>query len=196
MQKKTTNNKLTKKQYISKYIFLKILFGEFQIGDLVYSESSMSKLFNTTNATVRVAYNNLIQRGILKPQKGKGYIVLKNIGSYMFDQYENLTKLISNHDKNIFYFYLNNKKIADLSFISPFIDEKTTINVLLDVFKIVFSKLEIEEITLNKSYSHNKEFLINEYHYLWNNKEVLSLKLRCNLQHIDIFNYKKNIALK
>ena len=196
MSQKIINKKLTKKQYISKYIFLKILFGEFQIGDLVYSESAMSKLFETTNATVRVAYNNLIQKGILKAQKGKGYVVLKNIGSYMFDHYENLVKLIFKIDTNAFLFYLGDKKIADLTFSSPFIHDSTSINVLLDIFKIVFSKLEIEEIILNKNYFFSKEYLINEYQYFWNDQEVLFLKLRCDLKHLDLFNYKKHITLK
>lgn len=195
MQKNKTNNKLTKKQYISKYIFLKILFGEFKIGDLVFSESKMSSLFETTNVTVRMAYNNLIQRGILKAQKGKGYIVLKNIGSYMFDHYENLTKLSLHIDDGVMFFSNGNDVIAELIYKSQFIDNSHNINELLDIFKIVFSKLEFDEILLKKKYNFKNELLINDYQYFWNEQVVLSLQLKSNLKYISLFNYKKHLTL-
>ncbi len=132
-KKSSNKQKLTKKDYISKYIFLKILFGEFQINDLVYSEWKMSELFKTTNATVRVAYNNLIQRGILKAIKGKGYVVLKNIGSYMFDHYNNLMPLEFKKNKNKFTFYKDNNEIINLTYSSVFIDKDTKIENLLDI---------------------------------------------------------------
>lgn len=190
-----TNNKLTKKDYISKYIFLKILFGEFQIGDLVYSESVMSNLFKTTNATVRVAYNNLIQRGILKAKKGKGYIVLKNIGSYMFDHYDNLNKLINKKNNDNFVFYNKNEKIVELHFESIFIEDKSNIHTLLDIFKIVFSRLEIDEIILEKKYKYKSDLLINTYDYKWNDQTVLFIELKSDLKNISLFDYKKHLTL-
>ncbi len=193
---KKNSNKLTKKDYIAKYIFLKILFGEFKINDFVYSESKMSEHFKTTNATVRVAYNNLIQRGILKAVKGKGYVVLKNIGSYMFDHYNNLSSLDFKKEGNHFNFFKDKKQIITLDYASLFITEETSIENLLDVFKVVFSKMEIDDVTLFKTYAVKDNIMINEYHYHWNEQLILKIVLRSDIDAIDLFDYQKHLTLK
>ena len=188
--------KLTKKDYMAKYIFFKILFGEFQINDFVYSESQMSTHFKTTNATVRVAYNNLIQRGILKAIKGKGYIVLKNIGSYMFEHFENLSRLKFTKKQNVFTFYQGKNPIIKLTFTSIFVPEPQTITNLLDLFKQVFCKLEIDEVTLNKTYASTEKEWINHYIYSWNGQIILDIELKSQTAHVAIFNYQKQLPLK
>ncbi len=188
--------KLTKKDYIAKYIFFKILFGEFQINDFVYSESQMSAHFKTTNATVRVAYNNLIQRGILKAIKGKGYIVLKNIGSYMFEHFENLNRLPFDKQDNVFTFFYDNEPCIRLTFNSIYINEPPTITTLLELFKQVFCKLEIDEVVLQKTYESTPDEWINHYIYAWNEQVILDIELKSKASHVKIFNYQRQLPLK
>lgn len=192
---KTNKNKLTKKEYISKYIYLKILFDNYQINDFIPSESVMSNLFNTTNLTVRTAYNNLIQKGIIKAQKGKGYIVLKNIASYLFDQWENLNKLDQTLINNSFIYKDKLNEVAILKFQSSYLNGHENIDSLLSLFKIIFKSYDLDEIILNKKLLLEKDELVMEYIYCSGENIIVNIELKIKKDFIILFNYKKHFTL-
>ena len=186
--------KLTTKRYVSKYVFLKILFGEYKVGGFVPSEAVMAKQFNTTNLTIRSAYNVLIANDILLPIKGKGYQVNKDVISYVWPLFSKVSNWIFKIvvEKNYIEINFENNKI--------FLRTKWNI-VLKDICELQASDI-IKKILQNKLM--NLDSFVNfkikiDYHYLDNNiiieqkfldakdQELLLIESSFNVEHINVF---------
>lgn len=203
MKKNQNNNKtLSFKDYVAKYIFLKILYGEYKVNSYIPSESSMAKYFNTTNLTIRTAYNVLISLGILKPIKGKGYLIRKNSLLVLWSTYELLEgfeteiKIIDDLEYKIT--FTNEKE--DIVITSEFVTKQkiqiNETNPVLSIFRTILHLdvfIDFDILTKYDIKSINNTFFLIEKTSLINNadgKEILSIKTHINkkdLQHYTSF---------
>lgn len=66
---------MTTKDFIARYVILKIAVGNYVVGQQIPSENQLAKQFRCTRLTVRQAYNQLVESNILVSKKGVGYFV-------------------------------------------------------------------------------------------------------------------------
>lgn len=128
------------KKFISEYICLKILNGEYKVGSLIHSENKLAIKFNCSRLTARSSLILLANAGVLISHKGKGYVVSENAleiifyAKKLYDEGNNhkfgvADKKVSdslglNSEEQALYFVrtYNNEKLSSISFIS--IDKK------------------------------------------------------------------------
>ncbi len=75
---------LSTKQYIQRYILLKISGGEWGAAQKIPSEGSLAIRFSCSRLTVRTVLQNFVYNGLLNVIKGKGYFVTSGIYKGMF----------------------------------------------------------------------------------------------------------------
>lgn len=198
---KTLENKLTSKQYIFKYVIFKILFEKYPINSFLPSESKMADYFNTTNLTIRSAYNNLISLEIIKPIKGKGYKVIKEPISFfwpLYDLVSTLTNKINSIDNNMEVIFYDKEKIIiesiwNIDFESYKLCEDDSMLGWIKVFfretedEIVFSKnIDIELINNTLFYIENLVFTKKD-----NEDKFMSIKTKISKENLQIKNINK-----
>lgn len=101
------NSYIPLSKQISIIICNRILDGVYKLGDLIPSQNDLEKEFEVSRITVRQAFSDLFQQGIIKSQRGKGTFVsaipnIKNdfehtIAGFSFDKskfYMTETKII------------------------------------------------------------------------------------------------------
>ena len=79
---------MTTKDYITRYLILKISVNSYKIGEPIPSENQLAKQFKCTRLTVRQAYNKLVEMNLLASKKGVGYFVQQNLFQKVFTPYE------------------------------------------------------------------------------------------------------------
>lgn len=75
---------LSTKQYIQRYILLKISNGDWNTKKKLPSEGSLAIRFSCSRLTVRTILQNFVYNGLLNVVKGKGYYVTQNGSKGMF----------------------------------------------------------------------------------------------------------------
>ena len=83
---------MTTKDFIIRYLILKISVNSYKIGEPIPSENQLAKQFKCTRLTVRQAYNKLIEMNLLSSKKGVGYFVNQNLFQKTFTAYDFLLK--------------------------------------------------------------------------------------------------------
>lgn len=100
---------MTNKDFIKRYLLLKIFVGDFKIKSLLPSENALAKQFNCTRQTARKVYDYLEALNIISAHKGKGYIVELNPLNHYWSLYcliENKKFTIKKKQKSHnFYYY-------------------------------------------------------------------------------------------
>ncbi|CAM9150945.1 GntR family transcriptional regulator [Mycoplasma marinum] len=81
---------MTIKEYIQKYVLLKIVSKEWKEGEILPSENKIAEKFNCSRITARQALGAFVRAGILKPQKGRGYTIINSGMETLFES--NTTK--------------------------------------------------------------------------------------------------------
>lgn len=143
------------KKYISEYICLKILNGEYKTGDLIYSENKLAIKFNCSRLTARSSLSLLVNAGILTSYKGKGYIVSENALNVIFYA-KKLYDLGNNHkfgeadNETLSAFKLNKDHYA-LYYVRTYSNDKL----------ISISYIAINKKILNNYFEHDYDFQEN-----------------------------------
>ena len=188
------NKKITSKQYIAKYVYLKILFGEYKIGDFIPSESTMAKYFNTTNLTIRSSYNLLIANDLVKPIKGKGYQVvvdpIEHFWPFILKVQDWKTSVIKKNNYIEFTFFNHNHKtLISKWFINDDIILKGDINSIIR--NIINKKINIDnffEMTISNIFKHEKNnIIVKTIFHNKLDKNLLVVETIFNLSDIDYF---------
>lgn len=143
------------KKYISEYIVLKILRGEYKLNDVVSSENRLAIKFNCSRLTSRSSLMSLSNISILNSFKGMGYIVSSRALDIIF-----LAKSLKNKATSSSY-----EKIEKLSILNSIINltkneceiflikNKDALNNLISMSFIV-----IDKVILKKYYQNNYKF--------------------------------------
>lgn len=183
--------KITSKQYIARYVFLKILFEEYKIYDFVPSESSIVKQFKTTNLTVRSAYSILQEHKILKPFKGKGYQVINDAISFLWPLFAQIKNFEFNIDaaKNQIDFFIKEKDnvLITVSSNHTFVKKNSITSILSTLFR---EKINIDiffNISINESFSYHQGLVIIKYNFINNKNNENLLSLECKLKPDNLY---------
>lgn len=83
---------MTTKDFIVRYLILKIATGSYPIGTVIPSENKLATQFHCTRITVRQAYNQLSEMNLLNAKKGVGYFVHQPFLRRVFLPYLSLEK--------------------------------------------------------------------------------------------------------
>lgn len=81
---------MTTKDFIVRYLILKIATGSYPIGTVIPSENKLATQFHCTRITVRQAYNQLSEMNLLSAKKGVGYFVNQSFLKRVFLPYLSL----------------------------------------------------------------------------------------------------------
>ncbi|MGL5591123.1 MAG: hypothetical protein ACRDCF_00065 [Mycoplasmoidaceae bacterium] len=143
------------KKYISEYIVLKILRGDYKLNELVSSENRLAIKFNCSRLTSRSSLMCLSNINVLNSFKGMGYIVSSRALDIIF-----LAKSLKNKAASSSY-----EKIEKLNILSPVIQlsqneceifllkNKDALNNLMSMTFIILDK-----VILKKYYQNNYKF--------------------------------------
>lgn len=63
---------------LANYLKQQIVQGEYQVGDLLPSETELVQKLDISRTTVRLAFNDLVNSGLVKRERGKGTIVISS----------------------------------------------------------------------------------------------------------------------
>lgn len=194
-------NKITSKQYIARYVFLKILFEEYKLFDFVPSESSMVKQFKTTNLTVRSAYSILQEYKILKPFKGKGYQVVNDAISFLWPLFAKIKdcEFKINFEKNEIDFFEKDKNNILITVWSnhTFVQKNSITTIFSTLFR---EKINIDiffNLSINESFSCHDDIVTIQYNFINNNNKEILLLLECRLKtdNFSIFNKTRSLNI-
>ncbi|MGL4616620.1 MAG: hypothetical protein ACRCUM_00115 [Mycoplasmoidaceae bacterium] len=143
------------KKYISEYIVLKILRGEYKLNELVSSENRLAIKFNCSRLTSRSSLMCLSNISILNSFKGMGYIVSSRALDIIF-----LAKSLKNKAVSSSY-----EKIQKLNILSPIIQlSKNECEIFLlknmDALNNLLSMtfIILDKVILKKYYQNNYKF--------------------------------------
>lgn len=81
---------MTTKDFIVRYVILKIVVGSYRVGEPIPSENKLAEQFQCTRITVRQAYNQLTEQNILTSKKGVGYFVNQSFFTRVYLPYNSL----------------------------------------------------------------------------------------------------------
>lgn len=190
-----TSNKITSRYYIAKYVFLKILFGEYKIDNFIPSESVMAKYFNTTNLTIRSSYNILITLNLIKPIKGKGYLVVSDAIDYfwpVFSKVSNWQYQLKFSNNNVQMNFSSNDMYLNCKW---FIDDqglnKKATNVSDLIRNIFQTKINIDNflnLSIKFEFEHKNNDIYLKLKYLdSDDNELLSVVSNFNIKDINYF---------
>lgn len=65
------------KAYVFRYFLLKVVSLKFQVGEIMPSEHALAKKLGLSRLTIRSAYSQLVNLGLIKSIHGKGYELAK-----------------------------------------------------------------------------------------------------------------------
>lgn len=161
----------TTKDVIRNYLTLGLYLEKWNLWDSVPSENALAIKFNCSRLTARNAIQEFVERGILSPFKGKGYLVMGDINNYINIPFDNKFK---------------NYKV-------------TTTKVDKEVFGELTEELSQKLWIQPEKYEINKIHISNEKSkiitYQWRNlkNDKKSSKPRYNTEHVE---YVKSKLLK
>lgn len=200
---------MTNKNFIKRYVILKIIVGDYKIGSSLPSENVLAKQFNCTRQTVRKVYEYLEALNVVKPKKGKGHFIESN----MISNYWPLAKIISNYQFNFKKHFLNNKKFIQYEFLIEnelhncicLIRTKSTLELELnpkvkyhfeDILKLYilatnFPWTYLDE-ELNFSFADNKPWIISNSKLIDEENEMnnLDIEIKLNAYYYQIISRK------
>ncbi|NQZ66080.1 MAG: GntR family transcriptional regulator [Mycoplasmatales bacterium] len=84
---------MTIKDYIGRYINLKLQSNEWKPGDKIISEQQLAIKFDCSRSTVRQALSSFVYSGALIPSKGRGYIVSNDANFKFLESFSSRFKL-------------------------------------------------------------------------------------------------------
>lgn len=160
------SNSTNIKEYIHRYVLMKIVSGDWKPGQKIPSENILTAKFGCSRMTTRNALQNFIYTGVLESIKGYGYVVSKSIEGTIFSSVGNkykkthsTTNEFLNPEKIIKHNWLNDLGITEFDFKQVRNFEKIYFRDSLEIvhqFSLVnkneIFKLDIEEI--NNSFTH------------------------------------------
>lgn len=171
---------MTNKNFIIRYILLKIILGEYTPQNTIPSENTIAKKFKCTRMHVREVYLKLIDHNILYAKQGSGYYVNENALDAIFFPYSHLKKLILRKKSNLdnIDIYDNEKLIGCISLNINFPYEKSqfTIN---DFLKILVEEQNFNFLKIINKFENNvnkNNSLMNKYTTIFindNNQEII-----------------------
>lgn len=160
----------TTKEFIRNYLLLGLYLEKWYIWDAVPSENALAIKFDCSRLTARNAIQEFVERGIISPFKGKGYVVTGDIDNYI--------KIP------------RNKKIPNTSVEDTLLDKselKQVTQELADRFWIKPKKYVI------KKTKYLNEETINAITYTWINQEKImkNSNPRYNVEEVELIKYKE-----
>ncbi len=118
---------MTIRQYIQKYILLKIVSGEWQPNSILPSENQLAKKFSCSRIIARQALTTFVSAGILQPQKGRGYVVLASgiqdfleSNSKRFNSIKEDVKWLTEEESQQHYDFIQSEYIQKTNFLEDF----------------------------------------------------------------------------
>ncbi len=86
---------MTKKKYIQDYILLNINNGKWKATEKILSENGLAQKLSVSRLTVRHALQELVHKGILYSERGKGYMVSSDHDSQMIRSFSSDNNITS-----------------------------------------------------------------------------------------------------
>ena len=118
---------MTIRQYIQKYILLKIVSGEWAPDAILPSENQLAKKFSCSRIIARQALTTFVAAGILQPQKGRGYVVLASgiqnfleSNSKRFNSIKENVRWLTEKESNNHYDFIQEAYIQKTNFLEDF----------------------------------------------------------------------------
>ncbi|MCP4336688.1 MAG: GntR family transcriptional regulator [Mycoplasma sp.] len=182
---------MTNKLYIQRYILLKIFTGEWEKGNYIPSETFFSKKFDCSRLTARSAMISFVPMGLLKPKKGKGYIICGNAKKILFSTI--ISEIEFDDTKTYFFTKEETKKFFDDFKISldhkesllikkTYIKENSTIAAKISILNknlVIYRNKEILEDSITKTIIYNgiiPDKIINKTTF--NNSDILKKEIQ------------------
>ena len=173
---------MTNKNFIIRYILLKIILGEYKVDTLIPSENKLALRFKCTRINIRQVYLKLIEHNILYSIHGKGYYVSNNAINQIYYPYNiikdcklEFTNNVSykNNIYNFTYYIYDDKNLIGYIDIESHInfnhnDQINNINKLLNEY-IININLDCDEII--NSYQNN-QYINNNIYSLFNTQFI------------------------
>ncbi|TCG10567.1 GntR family transcriptional regulator [Mycoplasma todarodis] len=127
---------MTIRQYIQKYILLKIVSGEWQPDSILPSENQLAKKFSCSRIIARQALTTFVSAGILQPQKGRGYVVLASgiqdfleSNSKRFNSIKEKVEWLNEEESKKHYNFIQEEYIQKSNFLEDFKLEEMGVKV-------------------------------------------------------------------
>ncbi len=118
---------MTIRQYIQKYILLKIVSGEWEPNAIIPSENQLAKKFSCSRIIARQALTTFVSAGILQPQKGRGYVVLASgiqdfleSNSKRFNSIKEKVEWLTDEESQNHYNFIQKEYIQKTNFLEDF----------------------------------------------------------------------------
>ncbi len=118
---------MTIRQYIQKYILLKIVSEEWEQGEILPSENQLAKKFSCSRIIARQALTTFVAAGILKAQKGRGYVIIpEGVQDFLesntqkYNVIDSKIKWLNSDEKNEYYNSVKKNYINKTNYMEDF----------------------------------------------------------------------------